>query len=80
MDEIRKIAAEIYVGSTPLIELNNINRLVRSISPKGKGSRIFLKDEVDNPTGSFKNRRAFLPVYEAKKSGYTGKMVGVSIA
>ncbi|MFR3389797.1 MAG: hypothetical protein ACLTT1_03325 [[Clostridium] scindens] len=36
MDEIRKIAAEVYVGSTPLIELNNINRLVRSIPPRAK--------------------------------------------
>ena len=78
MDEIRKIAAEVYVGSTPLIELNNINRLVRSISPKGKGARIFLKDEADNPTGSFKDRRALLPVYEAKKSGYPGVIASTS--
>ena len=78
MDEIRKIAAEVYVGSTPLIELNNINRLVRSISPKGKGARICLKDEADNPTGSFKDRRALLPVYEAKKSGYPGVIASTS--
>lgn len=78
MDEIRKIASEVYVGSTPLIELKNMNKLVKSISEPGKGARIFLKDEADNPTGSFKDRRAVLPVYEAKKAGYPGVIASTS--
>lgn len=78
MDQIRKIAAEVYVGNTPLVELKNINRLVRSISEPGKGARIFLKDEADNPTGSFKDRRAVLPVYQAEKQGYPGVIASTS--
>lgn len=78
MDEIRSIAADVYVGNTPLVELHNINRLVRSISDPGKGARIFLKDEANNPTGSFKDRRALLPVYEAKRAGYPGVIASTS--
>ncbi len=78
LDEIRKIQQDVYVGNTPLLELQNITRLIRKISAPGKGARIFLKDEANNPTGSFKDRRAVLPVYEAKKNGYPGVIVSSS--
>ncbi|HZK71662.1 MAG TPA: 2-amino-4-oxopentanoate thiolase subunit OrtB [Clostridia bacterium] len=78
LDEIKKIQSEVYVGDTPLLELKNINRLVRSMSEPGKGARIFMKDEANNPTGSFKDRRASLAVYEAKKNGYPGVIAASS--
>jgi cysteine synthase len=66
------------VGDTPLIELNNITRLVRAIAKPGKGARIFVKDEAKNPSGSFKDRRAALSVHEAKKRGYAGVVAATS--
>ncbi len=51
---IRRIQSETGVGNTPLIELKNITRLVRSMSKSGYGARIFLKDEATNPSGSLK--------------------------
>jgi threonine synthase len=60
------------VGSTPLIELDNLTALARSVAPTGRGARIFVKDEAANPSGSFKDRRASLSAYEAKKRGYPG--------
>ncbi|MGW8188382.1 MAG: 2-amino-4-oxopentanoate thiolase subunit OrtB, partial [Desulfobacterales bacterium] len=38
----------------------------------GKGARLFVKDEAANPSGSFKDRRASLSAFEAKKKGYAG--------
>lgn len=70
--EIMKIQHEVKVGNTPIFELKNITKLIRSISPKGKGARIFIKDEAANGSGSFKDRRASLSVYHAKKMGYKG--------
>lgn len=78
LDEIRQIQAEVYVGNTPLLELKNLTNLARAVAEPGKGARIFLKDEANNPTGSFKDRRATLPVYEAKKHGYPGVIVSSS--
>jgi cysteine synthase len=72
LDEIIKIQSQTAVGNTPLIELKNITNLVRAISPKGKGARIFVKDEQANPSGSFKDRRASLSAFHAKKVGYPG--------
>ncbi len=66
------------VGDTPLVELANITGLVRAVSEPGKGARIFLKDEAKNPSGSFKDRRASLSVYEAKRRGYTGVAAATS--
>ena len=40
------------VGRTPLVELENLTRAVRSRAPAGKGARIFVKDEAANPSGS----------------------------
>lgn len=77
-EEIRRIQAETSVGNTPLIEVKNINRLVRQIAPTGKGARIFIKDEACNPSGSFKARRASVSVYHAEKEGYKGVVAATS--
>lgn len=66
------------VGDTPLIELTNITTLVRTLTPRGKGARIFIKDEAMNPSGSFKDRRASLSVHEAKQRGYEGVAAATS--
>lgn len=78
IEEVRKIQDEVNVGRTPLVELRNITKLVRKISQPGKGARIFLKDEACNPSGSFKDRRASLSVYHAKKKGYEGVIAATS--
>lgn len=78
LDEIRKIQSETGVGNTPVYELRNLTKLARKVSPKGKGARIFLKDEACNPSGSFKARRAATAVYHAKKLGYKGVIAATS--
>ena len=66
------------VGNTPIVELKNITELVRCVSKPGKGARIFVKDEATNPSGSFKDRRASLSVYEASKRRYPGVVAATS--
>lgn len=78
IDEVRSIQAEAKVGNTPLLELKNLSRLVRHLSPPGRGARILIKDEAGNPSGSFKARRASLAVYEAKRRGYKGVIAATS--
>lgn len=78
IEEIRKIQNETKVGNTPLIELKNITKVIRSISPPGKGARIFIKDEATNPSGSFKDRRASVAVYYASQKGYKGVVAATS--
>jgi len=78
LEEVQKIQSETSVGNTPLVELKQVNRLVKLTSPKGKGARIFLKDEAANPSGSFKDRRAAVSVYEAQKRGYKGVIAATS--
>lgn len=78
LDDIMKIQREVGVGNTPLIELKNLTALARKISPKGKGARIFVKDEQCNPSGSFKDRRAAISAYQAKKLGYKGIIAATS--
>lgn len=78
LDEVIRVQREADVGSTPLIELKNLTRLARSLSPTGKGARIFIKDEAANPSGSFKDRRAALSVYEAEKRGFAGVIAATS--
>lgn len=78
LQDIIRIQRETGVGNTPLIELKNLTRLVRKISPIGKGARIFVKDEQCNPSGSFKDRRASISVYMAKKLGYKGVAAATS--
>lgn len=78
LDETRRIQRETGVGDTPLLELRNITRLVRSLSVPGKGARVFVKDEAANPGGSFKARRAALSVYQAHRLGYPGVAAATS--
>lgn len=78
IEEMIKIQNNYAVGNTPLIELKNLTNLVRKISPKGKGARIFIKDEAANASGSFKARRAATAVYHAKKLGYKGVIAATS--
>lgn len=78
LQEIQSIQAASGVGNTPLLELKNLTALARKLSPRGKGARIFLKDESCNPSGSFKDRRAAVSVYNAKKFGYKGVMAATS--
>lgn len=78
LEEIQEIQKATGVGNTPLLELKNLTALVRKLAPKGKGARIFLKDESCNPSGSFKDRRASVSVYNAKKFGYKGVMAATS--
>lgn len=78
LQEVQKILLETGVGQTPLVELKNLTELVRSITPSGKGGRIFVKDEAANPSGSFKDRRAALSIHQAKKLGYKGVVAASS--
>ncbi len=78
IEKIREIQREQGVGNTPLYELKNITKLVRKLAGKGKGARIFLKDESANPSGSFKARRAAISVYHAKQHGYKGVIAATS--
>ena len=78
LQDVQKILLETGVGQTRLVELKNLTKLVRSIAPSGKGGRIFVKDEAANPSGSFKDRRAALSIYHAKKSGYKGVVAASS--
>ena len=78
LKDIREIQSQTGVGTTPLLELRNMTRLVRKIAPAGKGARIFLKDEASNPSGSFKARRAATAVYHAQRLGYKGVIAATS--
>jgi len=78
LEEIQKIQAETGVGNTPIYELRNLTKLARKFAPKGKGARIFIKDEAANPSGSFKDRRAATACYHAKKLGFKGVIAATS--
>ncbi|WP_342455663.1 2-amino-4-oxopentanoate thiolase subunit OrtB [Caloramator sp. Dgby_cultured_2] len=78
LQEIQNIQSSVGVGNTPLIELKNLTKLVRKLAPKGKGARIFIKDEACNPSGSFKDRRASVSVYHAEKLGFKGVVAATS--
>ncbi|MGF7058830.1 2-amino-4-oxopentanoate thiolase subunit OrtB [Brassicibacter mesophilus] len=78
LQEMQQIQRETGIGNTPLLELKNLTKLARKLAPKGKGARIFLKDEASNPSGSFKARRAAISVYHAKKLGYKGVIAATS--
>lgn len=78
LQEMQQIQRETGVGNTPIIELRNLTELARKFAPKGKGARIFVKDEASNPSGSFKARRAAISVYHAKKLGYKGVIAATS--
>ena len=72
LEEVIEIQKQTGVGNTPLLELRNITNLARKVSKTGKAARIFIKDESSNPSGSFKDRRAAISVYDAKLRGYKG--------
>ena len=78
IEKIQAVQARTAVGSTPLVELENITALARAVAPPGKGPRIFVKDEAQNPSGSFKDRRASLSVHEAAKRGFPGVAAATS--
>ena len=78
VERAREVQSRTAVGNTPLVELRNITELVRSVAKPGKGARIFVKDEAANPSGSFKDRRASLSVFEAKRRNYDGVVAATS--
>ena len=78
ISEVQNIQLGLGVGKTPLLELKNITTLARKLAPKGKGARIFLKDEAANPSGSFKDRRASFPVYIAIQKAFQGVITATS--
>ncbi|MBS4535393.1 PLP-dependent lyase/thiolase [Clostridium sp. D2Q-14] len=78
LQEIIESQKETSIGDTPILELKNITKLARKFAPKGKGARIFVKDEASNPSGSYKARRAATSVYHAKKNGYKGVIAATS--
>ncbi|QTA38720.1 PLP-dependent lyase/thiolase [Thermosipho ferrireducens] len=78
IETVKEIQKETGVGNTPLVELKQINKLIKKIAPKGKGARIFVKDEATNPSGSYKDRRASVSIYHAQKLGYKGVIAATS--
>ena len=78
LDEVRQIHTRSGAGNTALIELHQITRLARKLAPKGKGARIFVKDEAANPSGSYKARRAALSVHQAAEAGFRGVVAATS--
>lgn len=78
LQEIGKIQKETGVGNTPILELRNLTKLAKKFAPKGKGARIFIKDEASNPSGSFKARRAATSCYHAQRLGYKGVIAATS--
>ncbi|MBN1944167.1 MAG: PLP-dependent lyase/thiolase [Bradymonadales bacterium] len=78
LERIHQVQRAVKVGDTPLYELANITRLVRSTAAPGHGARIFVKDEAANASGSFKARRASLSVHEAARAGYPGVAAATS--
>jgi len=60
LEEIQSIQSSTGVGNTPLLEMKNLTALARKFAPKGKGARIFIKDEASNPSGSFILQRQIL--------------------
>ncbi|MCF7935285.1 MAG: PLP-dependent lyase/thiolase [Synergistales bacterium] len=78
LDEVRRIQREVNVGDTPLIEMHNLTRLARQLAEPGRGARIFVKDEANNPARSFKDRRASVSSYHAAAKGYPGLIAATS--
>ncbi len=78
LEEIAGIQLSRGVGATAMREARNLTTLVRRVAPNGYGARIFVKDEAANPSGSFKDRRASLSIYEAARRGYAGAIAATS--
>ncbi len=77
-EDVISLQLENNIGQTPLIELKRLSAYTRKFAPKGYGARIFLKDESQNLSGSFKARRAAMSVYQAKKLGFKGVIAATS--
>ena len=78
LENVKEIQTSFQVGNTPLIELKNLTNYARKFAKKNFGARIFLKDEAQNLSGSFKARRAAMSIYEAKRKGYDGVVAATS--
>lgn len=78
LDEIKKVQSLTGVGNTPLFELRNLTALARKCAKPGYGAKICVKDEMANPSGSFKARRAACAVAFAKEHGYKGVIAATS--
>ncbi|QQS24656.1 MAG: PLP-dependent lyase/thiolase [Actinomycetota bacterium] len=78
LDAARQVQIATGVGGTPFVELHRLTEVVRRIAAPGMGARLFVKDEAANPSGSFKDRRASLSVYEAARQGYPGVAAATS--
>ncbi len=77
-EDVMRIQRENNVGQTPMIELKRLSAYARKFAKPGHGARIFLKDESQNISGSFKARRAAMSIYQAKKLGYKGVIAATS--
>ncbi|HHU12307.1 MAG TPA: PLP-dependent lyase/thiolase [Clostridiaceae bacterium] len=75
---VEAVLSQLGVGNTPLLRLDRVSALVRSVSKEGLGATILLKDEAANPSGSFKARRAALSVFDAWEKGYQGVIAATS--
>ena len=78
LDDVMKIQRDNNIGQTPMIELKRLSAYARKFAKPGFGARIFLKDEAQNLSGSFKARRAAMSIYQAKKLGYKGVIAATS--
>lgn len=78
LEDVREIQHRAQVGQTPLMELTNLSRYARRFASSGYGARIFIKDEAQNLSGSFKARRAAMSIHEAKRLGYKGVVAATS--
>ncbi|MFA6377784.1 MAG: 2-amino-4-oxopentanoate thiolase subunit OrtB [Acholeplasmataceae bacterium] len=78
LDDVFNIQQSFSVGHTPLIELNHLTSYARKFAREGYGARIFIKDEAQNISGSFKARRAAMAIHQAKKLGFKGVIAATS--
>ncbi|MDY0294839.1 MAG: 2-amino-4-oxopentanoate thiolase subunit OrtB [Acholeplasmataceae bacterium] len=78
LEDVMRIQRENNVGQTPMIELKRLSAYARKFAKPGFGARIFLKDESQNISGSFKARRAAMAIYQAKKLGFKGVIAATS--
>lgn len=78
LDDVFEIQRGSKVSGTPLFELPRVNELVKKHAERGDGARILVKDEAANASGSFKDRRASLSVFHAKRTGYEGVIAATS--
>ena len=78
MEEVERVQGLTGVGNTPLFSLRNLTALARTCARPGYGATICVKDEMTNPSGSFKARRAACAVAFAKAHGYKGVIAATS--